>query len=227
MSLPRVPSSPSTVAFNCDGVDFIASQGRGEPSSPCLHLIMRIHLARIWVPSPRYLSYCSPLRNVGPALQDAKEIEEILVEPSWSVKALFNSKKEASSMSSSVSCERLHHLLRLSALPLPTSATEEAAMLKDLELQLCFVSAIQRVDTADVQPLVSIRNETEEGYGDEAITLDALKEDLAKEEAVGTRGRIRRSSDGKVGKDDAENWDPLASAPSTKGRFIALDTRKA
>lgn len=98
-------------------------------------------------------------------------------------------------------------------------------MLKDLESQLHFVEAVQRVDTRGVQPLVSIRDESEEGQAGQEITLQALTAELGKEEVVGTRKRIRRKEEVKVGKNDAEDWNALACAPSIKGRFIALETK--
>lgn len=100
-------------------------------------------------------------------------------------------------------------------------------MLKDLESQLRLVRAIQKVDTEDVEPLVSIRDETVEGQKEDEITLESLWPEFEKEEVVGTRGHIRRKADVTAEKEDAEDWDPLACAPRTKGRFIALETKKS
>ena len=150
----------------------------------------------------------------------------MLAEPSWSVTSLFKPEDNSVSARQSVTRERLHHLLRLSALPLPKSEAEEVAMLKDLDSQLCFVKAVQSVDTEGVEPLVSIRDETEEGQREEEITLDSLREEFEKEEVLGTRGRIRRKSEVEAERDDAEEWDPLACAPRTKVRFIALETKR-
>ena len=100
-------------------------------------------------------------------------------------------------------------------------------MLKDLESQLRLVRAIQEVDTEGVEPLVSIRDETVEGQKEDEITLESLWSELEKEEVVGTRGHIRRKAGVMAEKEDAEDWDPLACAPRTKGRFIALETKKS
>ena len=100
-------------------------------------------------------------------------------------------------------------------------------MFKDLESQLRFVEAIQRVDTKGVQPLVSISDESEDGEEAEEITLQSLRSELEKEEVVGIRKRIKRKVEVEVEKNEAEDWDALACAPSTKGRFITLETKRA
>ena len=159
--------------------------------------------------------------TVGPAAKHVKDIEAMLAEPSWSVNRLFTS--HHSSSESPISKKQLHHLLRLSALPLPANEAEEAKMLKDLGSQLHFVRAIQDVDTDGVEPLVSLRDETVEAAKEDEITVDTLKEDLAKETVTGIRGRITRSDHAE--KEDAEDWDALACAPKTVGRYIALDNK--
>ena len=160
--------------------------------------------------------------SVGPAAKHVKDLEQMLAEPSWSVNALFTS-DHSPATESQVSKKQLHHLLRLSALPLPANEAEEAKMLKDLESQLQFVRAIQKVDTDGVEPLVSLRDETVEAAKESEITVDTLKEDFAKETVTGIRGRITRS--GQAKKEDAEDWDALACAPKTVGRYIALDNK--
>ena len=94
-------------------------------------------------------------------------------------------------------------------------------MLKDLESQLQFVRAIQQVNTDGVEPLVNIRDETKQAEKELEITLETLGEDLKKEHVSGIRGRIFR--DTRATKEEAENWDALACAPKTVGRYIALD----
>ena len=159
------------------------------------------------------------LRHVGPAAKDVNEIEAMLAEPSWSVNSLFTPDPQ-SSTEPPVSQKQLHHLLRLSALPLPANEAEEAKMLKDLEAQLQFVRAIQKVDTDGVEPLVTIRDETAEAEKENEITLNTLSEDLKKEHVSGIRGRISR--DTTAAKEQAEDWDALVCAPETLGRYIAL-----
>ena len=162
-------------------------------------------------------------RHVGSAAKDVNEIQNMLAQPSWSVNALFTS-DIPSDTQTHISQKQLHHLLRLSALPLPASEAEETRMIKDLESQLQFVRAIQVVDTEGVEPLVGIRDETADAEKDHEVTLQTLKADLAKETVSGVRGRITKR--GKVKREDVEDWDALACAPKTVGRYIALDNAK-
>ncbi|KAL8829569.1 MAG: hypothetical protein Q9191_001946 [Dirinaria sp. TL-2023a] len=188
--------------------------------------MLRLHCTALRLSLRRPFSSTAALQAVGPATKNAEEIGSMLARPAWSVRSLFKPKDGASSPPASITREQLHHLLRLSALPLPVSQTEETTMLRDLQSQLRFVEAIQRVDTRGVDPLVSIRDEREEGRQAQEITLLELGAELEKEEVVGTRKRIRRKAEVKVEKNDAEDWNALACAPSTKGRFIALETTK-
>jgi hypothetical protein len=106
----------------------------------------------------------------------------------------------------------LHHLLRLSALPLPKSPEEEAEMLKTLHAQLHFVKDIQKVDTEGVEPLQSIRDETEEGIKDITIGMEKLKEAFEKEEIKGRNRRPRRRRGELVDPNEVEDWDVLGTA---------------
>ena len=153
------------------------------------------------------------------------ELEAMLSTPSWSVKSLFQS--TSTSKEPPITQKQLHHLLRLSALPLPTSAAEEERMIKDLHSQLKFVQAIQSVDTTDVEPLQSIRDEREDAEAKREITVTTLQKELEKEEVVGRRGRIRRKKDLPIPEEEkVDGWDPLAQAPRTLGKFIVVDTAK-
>ncbi|KAL8666434.1 MAG: hypothetical protein Q9202_001457 [Teloschistes flavicans] len=148
--------------------------------------------------------------------------------PTWSLEDLFS--RNAQGPEPTVSIEELHHLLRLSALPLPKDPVERRRMQKDLQSQLQFVKAIQEIEIPDdVEPLQSIRDETAEGLKEQEVGCETLKDELGGEEVVGTRGRIRRrTNDVKNQKVEVEEeeWDPLALAPRTVGRYIAVDTAK-
>ncbi len=150
----------------------------------------------------------------------------MLREPSWSVKSLFES--DESAPAPAITKKQLHHLLRLSALPLPESEAQEARMIKDLQSQLKFVRAIQEVDTEGVEPLQSIRDETKDAERENEITVTTLREEFDKEEVVGKRGRIRRRVDvPSAARDEQINdWDPLSQAPKKLGRFVVVDTAK-
>ena len=150
----------------------------------------------------------------------------MLKEPSWSVKSLFES--EGSAPAPAITKKQLHHLLRLSALPLPESEDQEARMIKDLQSQLKFVRAIQEVDTEGVEPLRSVRDETKDAERENEITVTTLREEFDKQEVVGKRGRIRRRRDvpDAARDEQANDWDPLSQAPKKLGRFIVVDTAK-
>ena len=155
------------------------------------------------------------------------DIDDLLKQPSWSVRdTLF--KNDSNKATTPVSKEQLHHLLRLSALPLPKSSDEEAQMIRDLQAQLKFVQAIQEVDTEGLEPLQMIRDETREGRKANTITMDTLKEEFAKEEVVGKRGRIRKKTVTKEQKEYSigEDWNPLSHTDKTEGPYFVVDTAK-
>lgn len=145
--------------------------------------------------------------------------------PTWSIQDIFEKRSE--NTKTLISDNELHHLLRLSALPIPKNLAEQQGMKKDLQSQLQFVKAIQELDIPDsVKPLQSIRDETEDGMKEQEITVESLADEFAKEEVVGTRGRIRRKKGMKALEGEEERWDPLALAPRTIGRYIAVNTAK-
>lgn len=175
----------------------------------------------------RYASNLQSLRSYSSTTKEPDDdLKAMLSTPSWSVKSLFDS--STPSPSPPITQKQLHHLLRLSALPLPTSAAQEEKMIADLQSQLKFVQAIQSVDTTGVEPLQSIRDETKEAELENEITVATLQHEFDKEEVVGKRGRIRRRKDAprpeKV--EEVKGWDPLAQAPRKVGRFFVVDTAK-
>ena len=168
--------------------------------------------------------------------QDAKvDIGEMLAKPTWSLDDYFNTLDKSTPTNPAMKKEdpqpqpfsrkQFYHLLRLSAFPLPKSPEQEEKMIRDLESQLRFVHFIQDVNVDGAEALQSIRDETEEGQKEQEITLDSLKDQFAKEEVVGKRGRIRRTKNEKVEEED-EKWDPLALAPRKLGRYIVVDTER-
>lgn len=135
-----------------------------------------------------------PVRvNVPPS----SRISAVLAKPTWSVRSLLpptTNDGEASDvgpdLTSQITREKLHHLLNLSALPVPESEEEESKLLADLHNHLHFVRAIQSIDTRGVEPLRAIRDETLEGVRESTIHLDDLQEVFDQEEVVGKFGRI-------------------------------------
>ena len=146
-----------------------------------------------------------------------------LAKPTWSVKSLAEPHNDTDT-ATKITQKQLHHLLRLSALQLPKNEEEEAKMIQTLESQLHFVQAIQSVDTTGVEPLQSIRDETKEAEKENLITLESMRPELEKEEVVGHSRRIRRKKDLPVTTKGNEDWDPLARAPKTLGRYIVVET---
>ena len=129
----------------------------------------------------------------------------MLSRPSWSVKSMLPQKEETEQ--ASVTKEQLHHLLKLSALPKPKSQEEEGRMLSTLESQIHFVKEVQKVDTIGVEPLISIRDETDEALQEQMITLEKLKPYLNQEERVGNNGTIRRRKP--LERVTDSGWDPF------------------
>lgn len=98
-------------------------------------------------------------------------------------------------------------------------------MLKTLSSQLHFVKEIQKVDTTDVEPLQSLRDETAEGEQNAELGLEALKEALAAEDVRGKfHPRIRRRRDRvEVSKDE---WNVLGTAGKKTGRYFVVEGGK-
>jgi hypothetical protein len=86
----------------------------------------------------------------------------------------------------------LTHLLRLCALPTPSSPAARASLLHSLRTQVQFVRHLQSVDTSNVIPLVSIRDETSAARDEQTITLATLQPWLDAEEKQGRNGTVRR-----------------------------------
>lgn len=92
-----------------------------------------------------------------------------------------------------------------------------------LSAQLHFVREVQSVDTAGVEPLRSIRDETPEAYRESEITLETVRPSLEKEEIRGWNRRIRRKKDAIVEANQAESWDALGHASRTVGRYFVVE----
>lgn len=142
-------------------------------------------------------SLCSSSNSSQPP--QTPSFQKVFASPSWSVRALLPTSSPSSSSPTpqdtitKITPKTLHHLLRLSSLPPPSTPEEESALLDTLHTQLHFVRAIQAVDTAGVAPLTSIRDESSTtARATAAETFDKLKEALASETVVGFRGRPRR-----------------------------------
>lgn len=111
-------------------------------------------------------------------------------------------------------------------------------MLATLATQLRFVRDVQSVDTAGVEPLQAIRDETAAGIQERTIGLDSLKDALAEEVVVGRNRRPRRPRSGvttstvrqeggdKKHPNSVEDWDVLSMAEGKVGRYFVVNSSK-
>jgi len=103
-------------------------------------------------------------------------------------------------------------------------------MLATIHSQLHFVQDIQNVDTEGVEPLQSIRDETEEGIKDITIGLETLREALGKEDIKGRNKRPRRRRGEVVNTKGVEDWDVTKTASekveTPGGKFFIVRSGK-
>lgn len=152
----------------------------------------------------------------------------LLSKPTWSVRSLLPAENQETSEATQITPKQLHHLLRLSALPLPKTPEEEAEMINVLQSQLSFVRDIQSVDTEGIEPLRSIRDETDEGMSEATIGVEQLRQALSEEVFSGRTRRPRRQNmtSGKSEEDvRTEGWDPLETAAKRAGRFFVVQSK--
>ncbi|KAI0485452.1 hypothetical protein F4859DRAFT_382180 [Xylaria cf. heliscus] len=195
---------------------------------------------------PSRTSPSSSSSSSSPSPPPSPSAATLLSRPTWSVRSLLPPASEPST--TTIPPSTLHHLLRLSALPQPTTPTEESQMLATLSSQLHFVRAIQGVDTTDIPPLRVIRDETSAGLRAQTIGLAELAEALQAEDVVGHARRPRRRRGGREAgssdkggeggdtdsareqgqgqeqvRNEAEDWDVLGSASETaRGRYFVV-----
>jgi len=85
------------------------------------------------------------------------------------------------------------------------------------------------VDTEGVEPLQSIRDETDEGIGEATVGLESLREALGREEVRG-RGRRPRRRREVVDAREVEGWDVLGTATevveTAGGRYFVVRSGK-
>lgn len=147
-----------------------------------------------------------------PSEESLAYVQAILEKPTWSITELLPPSHPKSTSNSPpldprdmVTPEKLRHLLRLSALPMPKDQKEEDEMIKDLNDQLYFVNKIKEVDVTGVEPLVAIRDESRE----KGVTLEDVIKAEKEVEGFGPMG--------------GETWDPLKQAKSKLGRYFVVE----
>lgn len=149
--------------------------------------------------------------------RELDDIDSFLSKPTWSVSSLLSDKPIEDRL---IPKEKFEHLLRLSGLPTRTKHTED--LRRDVSEHLHFVDALQEVNTDGVEPLVVLRNETEQGVKDITIGLEDLKEALDKEEIKGRMKRPRRKSEEVVMTIDNEvKVEELAERESADPQLLA------
>ncbi|CAD0058494.1 unnamed protein product [Aureobasidium pullulans] len=145
------------------------------------------------------------------------DVEALLATPTWSLDSLLPPSTPSTS-TPTISSKQLHHLLRLSALPPPQDAAEEAKMLSSLSSHLHFVNEIRKVHVLGLTPLQSLRDETAAGIEMQEIGMKDLEEAFKKEEVKGTYyRRIRRDQDRIEEGESAKTWDVLGAARKKVG----------
>ncbi|GAM85171.1 hypothetical protein ANO11243_031750 [Dothideomycetidae sp. 11243] len=164
--------------------------------------------------------------------QSAIPAAELLSEPTWDPASLLPSAEDIASASSHITPSQLRHLLRLSGLSPPANAAEEREMLATLGGQLYFVRQVQAAaadDTiAGLEPLRSLRDETEEGIKEAEIGSETVKDVLMQEETKGSyypRPRRKKTAPAAVTAD--EQWDVFANASRKVGKYFVVERAKS
>ncbi|KAK6001168.1 hypothetical protein QM012_003251 [Aureobasidium pullulans] len=155
------------------------------------------------------------------------DVDALLATPTWSLDTLLPSSSSSANESPTITSKQLHHLLRLSALPPPKDASEEQKMLSSLHSHLHFVAEIRKVDTTNITPLQSLRDETSAGKKEQEIGLEELEAAFANEDVKGKYyKRIRRRQQDAAEAESAKTWDVTGAAGKKVGRYFVVDGGK-
>lgn len=206
--------------------------------APCHRILATVSATR-WLTTPQVRGlFPRSLRYTHTAAQtvisqplQTDEIDNFFSAPAWNIRGLFSHCSDVSTspdFAIDVSPAKLHHLLRLSALPPPLAEAEETRMLQDLARQIHVVRQIQLVDEAGIEPLARLEDETVEAKKENQVNLETMKEELNREI---WRGRWNRRVLGKqlpaTGDRRSEGeWDVLRQAQKRIGRFFVVEGDK-
>ncbi|CAD6444370.1 3bd00d02-b40d-4e88-a1cf-5c5f4e8fb514 [Sclerotinia trifoliorum] len=233
-STSEVSQETPAEAFAVGGRSIPPTEGSSDRFIP---RSVKLHGTRITTPlSPKPEDQEIPVRRVFARINvnyshQKTDIDELLAKPTWSVRSLLPSPHEKPA--EEITVKQLHHLCRLSALPLPKTPKEEKKLLDTLHLQLHFLRDIQKVDTDGIEPLRSIRDETIEAEALETIGLETeeIKAALEKEEYEGRNKRPRRRTDGGIDTKGVEDWSVTETATETVefggGKYFIVRSGKA
>ncbi|KAG9699335.1 hypothetical protein KCU95_g1769, partial [Aureobasidium melanogenum] len=174
---------------------------------------------------PRSLVHRANFHTTRPT-RSKINVDALLATPTWSLDTLLPSSSSAT-QTPTITSKQLHHLLRLSALPPPKDASEEQKMLSSLHSHLHFVAEIRKVDTTDITPLQSLRDETSAGKKEQEIGLEELEDAFKNEHVKGKYyKRIRRRQEEAEDGESARNWDVTGAARKKVGRYFVVDGGK-
>jgi Asp-tRNA(Asn)/Glu-tRNA(Gln) amidotransferase C subunit len=132
------------------------------------------------------------LTTAATAVSKVSTPAEMLAKPTWSVHSLLPLSAEQLRDETTATPTQVRRLLRLSALPPPSSAEDEDALLNTLQEQLRFVRNVQKVDTTGVEPLRAIRDETAAAKAEATVNVEQLRSVLSNEVLIGHKKRPRR-----------------------------------
>lgn len=217
ISLPRTYST-SEAPRETSAVDGSSLPKSGSSTGRFVPRSVKLHGSKITTPlTPKPEDQQVPVRRVYARINvdrshQQTNIDELLSNPTWSVRSLLPSPNEKPA--EEITVKQLHHLCRLSALPLPKTPEEEKKLLDTLHLQLHFLRDIQKVNTEGIEPLRSIRDETLEAEALESIGLQTkeIQEALKKEEYKGRNKRPRRQPGIAIDTKGVEEWDVTGTA---------------
>ncbi|KAL9093434.1 MAG: hypothetical protein Q9159_000288 [Coniocarpon cinnabarinum] len=203
---------------NGDGLD-----DKSEKKDPCATIskppALPLYLCQIRLYSASRVASTSVVSSP----LTSSQIDTLLANPTWSVNDLLPQSDSTPSAETSITPSKLHHLLRISALPPPSSPAEEKKMLEQLQQQLHFVRQIQSVDVEGVEPMVRVRDETNQADGERTLDLEAMREELEKERWVGRWVRRLKKPEVPKEKRESEDWDVLGQAPRRVGGYFVVE----
>lgn len=174
---------------------------------------------------PRYLVHRANFHTTRPT-RSKIDVDALLATPTWSLDTLLPS-SSSTNQTPTITSKQLHHLLRLSALPPPKDASEEQKMLSSLHSHLHFVAEIRKVDTTNITPLQSLRDEASAGRKEQEIGLEELADAFENEQIKGKYyKRIRRRQEEAGDGESARTWDVTGAARKKVGRYFVVDGGK-
>ncbi|KAF2151781.1 hypothetical protein K461DRAFT_294667 [Myriangium duriaei CBS 260.36] len=199
---------------------------------PRLRISVQLRPSTIHIHFPvRSFSSTTTFASQAPTKNEKISPADLLATPSWDPSSLVPTPDDIRNAASHITPAQLRHLLRLSGLSPPSSPAEEQEMLATLGAQLHFVRQVQAAaasgDVSELEPLRSLRDETEEGIRESEVGRETLADVLNKEDLKGKYyPRPRRRKDVQRTEQDEEKWDVFANASRKVGRYFVVERVK-